>query len=194
MNQESKESVLSRWSRHKLEAERLESASADPVKPTGAVDQTLPAVEEADAVEKPLLTDADMPDIKSLDEDSDFSGFMSAGVSDRLRNMALRKLFMAPVFNVRDGLDEYDEDYTSFEKLGDIVTCDMKHQIEMEEQKRREMQAAEAEAGEQFDVENNDRDAMEAEEGEVEAELSEQPGTLPQAGQESEPGSEADDD
>jgi hypothetical protein len=79
-----------------------------------------------------------MPDIDSLVEDSDFTGFMSPGVSDELRNLALRKLFHAPVFNIRDGLDEYDEDYTSFEKLGDIVTCDMKHQIEVQERKRRE--------------------------------------------------------
>ena len=63
------------------------------------------------------LTDADMPDIDSLAEDSDFTGFMSPGVSDELRNLALRKLFHAPVFNIRDGLDEYDEDYTTFEKL-----------------------------------------------------------------------------
>ena len=79
-----------------------------------------------------------MPDIDSLTDDSDFTGFMSPGVSDELRNIALRKLFHAPVFNIRDGLDEYDEDYTSFEKLGDIVTCDMKHQIEVQEQKLRE--------------------------------------------------------
>ena len=88
-----------------------------------------------------------MPDIDTLSEDSDFSGFMSPGVSDELRNLALRKLFHAPVFNIRDGLDEYDEDYTSFEKLGDIVTCDMKHQIEMQEQKRREAQELEAAGG-----------------------------------------------
>jgi hypothetical protein len=62
-----------------------------------------------------------------------------------LRNLALRKLFKAPVFNIRDGLDEYDEDYTYFEKLGDIVTCDMKHQIELEEQKLREAMEQEAE-------------------------------------------------
>jgi hypothetical protein len=68
---------------------------------------------------------------------------MSEGVSDELRNLALRKLFKAPVFNIRDGLDEYDEDYTYFEKLGDIVTCDMKHQIEMQEKKLREAQEAE---------------------------------------------------
>jgi hypothetical protein len=143
MSQGNKESALSRWSRRKLEADQLapmveESAPMDIEADLNAVDR---AAAEAEA--KPVLTDADMPDIESLDENSDFSGFMSAGVSDKLRNLALRKLFKAPVFNIRDGLDEYDEDYTYFEKLGDIVTCDMKHQIEMQEKKLREAQEAE---------------------------------------------------
>lgn len=156
MNQDNKESVLSRWSRRKLETEQLapiaeESVPLDIEADLNAADQ---AAAEAEAEEKPVLTDADMPDIESLDENSDFSGFMSAGVSDKLRNLALRKLFKAPVFNIRDGLDEYDEDYTYFEKLGDIVTCDMKHQIEMQEKKLREAQEAEAAAAELDQIED----------------------------------------
>ncbi len=147
MTLESKESALSRWSRRKLKAEQVEPT------PEPAPETALPLDNESDQFAlasetetQPLLTDADMPSIESLTDDSDFSGFMSAGVSDELRNLALRKLFRAPVFNIRDGLDEYDEDYTSFEKLGDIVTADMKHQIEVQERKLREKLAAESEA------------------------------------------------
>ena len=143
MTRDGEESVLSRWSRRKHEAEQPVQVPQEPVLPE-TEDTQLDVMAETEP--KPLLTDADMPDIETLDSDSDFSGFMSAGVSDELRNLALRKLFKAPVFNIRDGLDEYDEDYTTFEKLGDIVTCDMKHHIEMKEQKRREELAAEAEA------------------------------------------------
>ncbi len=89
-------------------------------------------------VEKPVLTDTDMPSLDRLDEHSDYSGFLSPGVSDALRKRALRKLFTATVFNVRDGLDDYDEDFTSFEPLGDWVTSDMKHQAEVQEKRRRE--------------------------------------------------------
>ena len=39
-----------------------------------------------------------------------------------MRQAALRKLFHLPAFNVTDGLAEYDEDYTHFEKLGNVVT------------------------------------------------------------------------
>ncbi|MCP4992832.1 MAG: hypothetical protein GY934_03455, partial [Gammaproteobacteria bacterium] len=32
-------------------------------------------------------------------------------------------------FNVCDGLDDYAEDFNGFEKLGDIITSDMLHQL-----------------------------------------------------------------
>ena len=128
------------------------------------------ALPEEAAEDQPVLTDADMPDIETLTEDSDFSGFMSEGVSDELRNLALRKLFRSSVFNIRDGLDEYDEDYTYFEKLGDIVTSDMKHQVEMQEQKLREAMAAKTEGGE---VESDAEDLVEDDiEDDIEAEES----------------------
>jgi len=88
-----------------------------------------------DAIPVPL-TDDDMPAIETLDEGSDFSGFMSPGVSEKLRKIALRKLFTGAGFNVRDGLDDYDDDFTSFEPLGDLVTCDMKHRAEMQAEKK----------------------------------------------------------
>lgn len=145
MTQDSKESVLRRWSRRKQEAAQQAPAAEQvlPLETEASLGTTAPIDSETEA--RPALTDADMPPIESLNENSDFTGFMSEGVSDELRNLALRKLFKAPVFNIRDGLDEYDEDYTSFEKLGDIVTCDMKHHIEMKEQREREALAREAE-------------------------------------------------
>jgi hypothetical protein len=133
----SDESLLSRWSRRKLEADRDDADSAPAIEQAPADKAGAVTAQPPEAEAKPL-TDADMPDIETLTEESDFSAFMSSGVSDELRNLALRKLFHASVFNIRDGLDEYDEDYTSFEKLGDIVTCDMKHQIEMQQKKLRE--------------------------------------------------------
>jgi hypothetical protein len=162
----SNESALSRWSRRKQEAQVREAGAESPVL-DDSTNLASPVSEEI-AQTPELLTDADMPEIDSLDEDSDFTGFMSPGVSDELRNIALRKLFHAPEFNIRDGLDEYDEDYTTFEKLGDIVTCDMKHQIEMQEQKQREaleqeqQAAAEAEAAAVEDIDSADEVELEA--------------------------------
>ena len=77
-----------------------------------------------------------MPDLETLNENSDFSGFMSTAVSEQLRKMALKKLFHGKSYNIRDGLDEYDGDYTSFEKLEpNVITCDMKHLLEVEAEK-----------------------------------------------------------
>jgi hypothetical protein len=153
---DTKESGLSRWARRKQEAretpEALAVVSDLPAAESEAM-QDLPLTDEIPE-EPAALTDADMPDIGTLGEDSDFTGFMSPGVSDELRNLALRKLFHAPVFNIRDGLDEYDEDYTSFEKLGDIVTCDMKHQIEVQERKRREALELEEQARAEAELED----------------------------------------
>jgi hypothetical protein len=144
------ESALSRWSRRKLEARQQQAEPRRP--PSAAMPEDKPApaehaVERAAEAEQPLLTDADMPDIDSLDENADFSQFMSAGVSDELRNLALRKLFHAPA--------------SSFEKLGDIVTSDMKHRIEMEQQKLRDQLAEEQAADDAAESESAELDAVE---------------------------------
>ena len=168
------ESVLSRWSRRKQEAQ-LEAVTEESPAEQVPVEAEAAATAAA-SEEKPPLTDADMPPIDSLTEDSDFSPFMSPGVSEELRNLALRKLFHAPVFNIRDGLDEYDDDFTTFEKLGDIVTADMKHQMEMEQQKLKE--ALESEQAEIEDPESEDVELIEDDEpDEVLAETDEDTGT-----------------
>ncbi len=122
---EPRQGFLARWSRRKRNAREEEQAAArqEPLK----------------APEAPK-TDADMPALETLNEHSDYSGFLSPGVSERLRQAALRKLFHLPQLNVVDGLDDYAEDYRVFAPLGDIVTADMRHRREMEEQRARERQ------------------------------------------------------
>jgi len=90
----------------------------------------------------PALTDADMPPLESLDEQSDYSGFFSPKVSAELKRLALRKLFHSASFNVTDGLDDYAEDFTQFAALGDIITQDMRHMMDVIKQ-REAKQAAE---------------------------------------------------
>ena len=124
---------VSRWSRLKHEVKQASQQTEDRQAISGDA-----ASEPGTTGNSQVLTDADMPDIDSLRFDSVFSDFMSPGVSEKLRKRALRKLFHSEVFNIRDGLDEYDDDYTQFEKLGDIVTSDMHHQMEMEARRRAE--------------------------------------------------------
>ena len=167
MTEDKQESRLSRWSRRKqqsVEATREEDLAlqlqeqslAEADKPEAVAEQE----QEETEAEEPVLTDADMPAIESLTEDSNFGQFMSPGVSDELRNLALRKMYKAPFFNIRDGLDEYDEDFTTFEKLGDIVTADMRHQMEIEARKKLEAEAREiAEAASNADAEDDKMNA-----------------------------------
>ena len=153
------EGPLRRWARRRREVAREEEALAEarrrvapqdrpqdrPEDGTEAPETGADATEPA-GVEDTVLTDEDMPSLESLDDDSDYSGFLSPGVSERLRRRALRKLFTSAVFNVPDGLDDYDDDFTSFEALGDIVTSDMRHQAEVEEERARQAQARQAQA------------------------------------------------
>lgn len=147
------EPFVRRWSRRKHAAregedqapgEGPDSARAEPPAGEGAT----PAAEAPErgatstaAHEEDLPTDADMPPIESLDADSDYSGFLSPRVSETLRRMALRKLFGLSAFNVRDGLDDYDFDYTHFDPLGATVTADMKHHAERRRARQAELDA-----------------------------------------------------
>jgi hypothetical protein len=90
-----------------------------------------PAAEDSSTAGE-SLTDADMPALAALDEDSDYSVFFSPKVSEELRRLALRKLFHSPKFNVTDGLDDYNENYTHFASLGDRLTQDMRHRLQVE--------------------------------------------------------------
>ena len=134
---------VSRWSKLKYENRQNsetdlgDEAATDEITENKTTMQDGVIDEEQQASVK-VLTDEDMPDIESMTPDSDYTDFLSPGVSEELRNLALRKLFLSEVFNIRDGLDEYDGDYTHFESLGDIVTADMKHQIELQAQRKAE--------------------------------------------------------
>ena len=154
-----KESFASRWSRRKQEvANEIQVDDISIAPETPVIDEEM--LEEQRLEKLNALTDKDMPDIETLNEDSDFSGFMSTGVSETLRKIALQKLFHGKSYNVRDGLDEYDGDYTSFEKLDpSVITCDMKHLLEVEAEKL----LAEKEEAERLEQAEIDEEALEDE-------------------------------
>ena len=95
----------------------------------------------------PPVGDADMPPLESLSGTSDVSAFFGEGVSATLRRAALRRVFGAPEFNVRDGLNDYDVDFARYEPLGDTVTCGMKFHTARRAREAAEREAAEEAAG-----------------------------------------------
>ena len=139
-------SFLARWSRRKqadqLQQEHPPAAGAESV---SAQAQSLQDSQQATSL--PELTDADMPPVESLDESSDYAAFMSPGISETLRKQALRRLFHLPGLHLPDGLDDYDEDFTRFAKLGDVITHEMKSALE------RKWAAADGSDQDQTDVE-----------------------------------------
>ena len=179
--QEGQRSFLGRWSARKRQNEQVESVpasvpvEADPASElspvvegtSGELTDSSLSVQDAELIdsqnelraldqeqaELPLLTDEDMPPIESLSSDSDLSGFFSKGVSSALKRAALRHVFQQPQFNVRDGLNDYDGDYTVFEPLGDTVTSDMKWHIARKERERLEAEARELELQEHLELE-----------------------------------------
>ena len=110
------EKPLSRGSRRKAHAHQAEPrrrGAAAPVLPEEPL--AVPA-EAGDAEIQPETSEApppDLPDIDSLDADSDYSVFMQEGVPAALRRLALRKLWRSdPLFSSIDEMVEYGEDFT----------------------------------------------------------------------------------
>ncbi|MFK7860123.1 MAG: DUF3306 domain-containing protein [Granulosicoccus sp.] len=129
-------------------------------------------VESEEQVDSLVLTDDDMPPIASLSSDSDLSGFFNKGVSAALRKAALRHVFQQPKYNLRDGLNDYDGDYTVFEPLGDTVTSDMKWHIARKERER--LEALELEEQERKALEDKQIEDKQIEDDEAEVDAEEQ--------------------
>ncbi|MDJ0894104.1 MAG: DUF3306 domain-containing protein [Alphaproteobacteria bacterium] len=131
------DSALGRWSRRKQAARRGAAApklrEGDAAKPAEAAEppDTPVAGRPSGTVEAPRretsiagsedaptppaeVKPKDLPDIESLDYDSDFTPFLKAGVPEQLQRLALRRLWRSnPIFGHVDGLVDYGEDYSS---------------------------------------------------------------------------------
>ncbi|MEM7378241.1 MAG: DUF3306 domain-containing protein [Pseudomonadota bacterium] len=149
---------VARWSRRKHATRESDAEAQSPIDTPAshAVDPTPNPVADAlpesgAAVAAPEAERPPLPDLDALGADSDYTGFLHPDVDKAVRKAALRKLFALPQFGVRDGLDDYDDDFTVFEPLGDTVTSDMRFH---EARKRAEAEARAREAAAQADAES----------------------------------------
>ncbi|MBB1488568.1 DUF3306 domain-containing protein [Oceanospirillum sediminis] len=92
----------------------------------------LPTTTDVSGTDK-SLSDEDMPDVDSLDGNSDVSGFFSDDVSEVLRKKALKAMFMTPEFNIRDGLEDYDDDFSVMKPLTEKVAAGLRTWIDEQE-------------------------------------------------------------
>lgn len=113
---------LGRWSRRKQDA-REGKPVAEPPPPSSlpqATPPAQPAPAASSAVAAPSEAQAAAPtleDAQALTPASDFKAFVAHGVPPEVRNLAMKKLFADPHFNVMDGLDIYVGDYTQPDPL-----------------------------------------------------------------------------
>lgn len=78
--------------------------------------------EDAGDISADELKELESIDIDALDYDADFTRFMKAGVPERLRQRALRKLWTTnPILANLDGMNDYDEDFTDAALAVDVL-------------------------------------------------------------------------
>lgn len=121
------ETPLRRWSRVKRDRQTLEAKPDDqlheasappPIEPKGP----LMGGNDPSHTIAPVDEDAQLPDIESLDKDSDFTVFLTENVPEELRRRALRSLWRSdPILANLDGLNDYDEDYSTVGTVRDVV-------------------------------------------------------------------------
>lgn len=104
---------LRRWSERKLA-----SAGTAPGQPRPTANT--PAPDGGPAQSSP----------EGLGQTVDVSAYLSPEVDDSLHRLVLRRLFREPLYHYRDGLNEYDEDYSFFSSRGDdLLTHEMKRAL-----------------------------------------------------------------
>lgn len=127
---ENKENVFSRWSRRKLDKQVNNHPEEPSVK-----------VEDSSTIELEIEA--------QVEEEAPLAIWLQDDADPDLKKAALSDLFHQPEFNIVDRMNEYDEDFTQFASMGNIVTRQMKHMFKLAEQKTRSVeQTAE------FDLDN----------------------------------------
>lgn len=137
---------LSRWSQRK----RQQDTNPEP-------DNAQPFERSAEPIEQ-STTDSEV----SPKTERPIPVWQQQDVDAETKKAALRKLFRKPEFNVRDGLNEYDDDFTQFASLGNIVTHEMKRMLKLAEEKTRpdeaEPEATQSSAAEHTEIKPSDKE------------------------------------
>ncbi len=134
---------MDRWSRRRAAVQAEAEAEARAQEQAAVAERQAELAEKTDAE---ILAELDLPDPETLQPGDDFSGFMQAAVPERIRKLALRRLWRSnPVLANVDNLVDYGEDFTKEGALGVAVKTAyqvgkgmLKHVEEMELQVARE--------------------------------------------------------
>ncbi len=123
-------SFFSRWSKRKLEETTTEPADAKVVDSVESTEpETAQAHEELSTEAQALVTEAPAIETESQEasseatdpEEMSVAQLLVSEASESVKKAALRKMFLSEEFNVRDGLDDYDDDYSNLKSLSEGV-------------------------------------------------------------------------
>ena len=118
------EGFFDRWSRRKQQVREGEVLPPEPVAAPALVETPCPhpdlPPEKEGEMPPPTLADA-----QALTIDSDFKPFVAKNVAPEVKNVAFKKLFADPHFNVMDGLDTYIDDYSQSTPVPESVLRQM---------------------------------------------------------------------
>ena len=107
---------LSRWSARKTQIARATAVSENNLEEQNEADRTRADQEideEATLSDNELLEKYELPDPNDVEEEAALDRFFDGKTPERLRQMALRRLWrINPFFGVVDDMVEYGEDYT----------------------------------------------------------------------------------
>jgi len=109
-------SRLDAWSRRKAQVAEAEAAEARTAR-REAVEAAMAEKTDAD-----ICAELDLPDPAQLGPGDDFTAFLKSEVPERLRRVALRKLWLSnPALANVDGLVDYGEDFTMGTGAGEVL-------------------------------------------------------------------------
>lgn len=104
-----------RWSKRKIAALGNDQDERQADDNELSDDEHTEPSDQPDTQDNELLSEEDFDDVdfESLDKSSDYTRFIKANVPAAIQQKALRKLWASdPVFEVLDGMNDYDEDFT----------------------------------------------------------------------------------
>ena len=180
---------FSRWSKRKLENETVELTTAQDVEEQSLTDHTIPA-SQADNPTDAVLTSPEPLEIESAEtsleesneetvateteaetqdpEKMSLANLLVSQVEESAKKAAMRKLFMSDEFNIRDGLDDYDDDYSNLKNLSKGVAETLREWVnekpEETEESLTETEATEvAPVADTSETDNQDADSSEDE-------------------------------
>lgn len=125
-------SFFSRWSQRKLDGDKatdVESPEPDNTTDnTQASELTQVSEQEPSITSEQVSADVSGESLESSVDSPEGDGespsvaqLLVSEASESVKKAALRKLFLSEEFNVRDGLDDYDDDYSNLKSLGEGV-------------------------------------------------------------------------